>query len=328
MPEKKPKAKANKEAGSIIPTPQPFNPSGAVSSSAPASLGAAGTSGIDALAQFGGVTPEQLAAARAAATAGKGPKPYISRVTITNPTQAAVYINNAYKALGLGREATPAEIEVLRLELNKAEKKALKKRTTTATGTYEYSGGLNPQEKIKELISTKPTAAVKQLGIVDEYKAAKKAALTAESQKLDTAVNKLQATAQANGLTLSQFQIDNYRNRIANGETLDAIAGDIRKIASLGMPEQVKSLLNTGSDLSDVYSPYRQVMANTLEIPYDQININDPVLRSAITPQGEMPIYDFQRALRNDPRWQYTNNAKTAVSESVQKILQDFGFMG
>jgi hypothetical protein len=69
-------------------------------------------------------------------------------------------------------------------------------------------------------------------------------------------------------------------------------------------------------------------MAATLELDPNAINLNDPILRSAIGPTGEMPIYDFQRQLRKDARWQYTNNARKEVSDSVSKVLQDFGFMG
>jgi hypothetical protein len=41
-----------------------------------------------------------------------------------------------------------------------------------------------------------------------------------------------------------------------------------------------------------------------------------------------MSIYDFQRTLRKDPRWQYTDNARQEGSDSVLKVLRDFGFQG
>ena len=44
--------------------------------------------------------------------------------------------------------------------------------------------------------------------------------------------------------------------------------------------------------------------------------------------QGETSLYDFQRALRKDARWQYTNNAREEVSNSVMQVLKDFGFRG
>ena len=94
------------------------------------------------------------------------------------------------------------------------------------------------------------------------------------------------------------------------------------------MPDNVKKLLAEGTDLETVYAPYRTQMAAILEVNPETINFTDPALRSAIGPNGEMPIYDFQRALRKDARWQYTNNAREDVFQSVSKVLQDFGFQG
>lgn len=258
---------------------------------------------------------------------GTGGKGYVPRATITSPTQAAADINAVLKDLGFQREASSAELAALTKELNKAERKTPKTRTTTSAGTYEYSGGIDVRQKIKDLI-TSPSATVKKLPLVKELVDLTKTAEIAAKQKLDTATQALLATAKANGLNLTQNQIDNYKARLSAGETIEGLKQDVRKIASLGMPDAVKSLIGAGSDLEDVYSPYRQVMASTLEIPFDQININDPVLRGAISPTGEMPIYDFQRTLRKDPRWQYTNNAREEASNAVTQILKDFGFRG
>ena len=69
-------------------------------------------------------------------------------------------------------------------------------------------------------------------------------------------------------------------------------------------------------------------MAKVLEVDAGSIKLNDPVLRSAIGPDKEMPIYEFERALRKDPRWQYTDTARDEVSDTALGVLRDFGFMG
>jgi hypothetical protein len=69
-------------------------------------------------------------------------------------------------------------------------------------------------------------------------------------------------------------------------------------------------------------------MANTLEINPETIDMNDPTLRTAITADAEVPLYQFERQLRQDNRWQYTNQAKSEVANATQQILKDFGFMG
>jgi len=94
------------------------------------------------------------------------------------------------------------------------------------------------------------------------------------------------------------------------------------------MPQNIVSLLDNGIDLDTIYSPYKNVMASTLEINPESITLNDPVLRGAIAGDKELPIYEFQRQLRKDSRWQYTNQAKEEVSDVALKVLRDFGFQG
>jgi hypothetical protein len=69
-------------------------------------------------------------------------------------------------------------------------------------------------------------------------------------------------------------------------------------------------------------------MASVLEVAPDSIGLDDKTLRMAIGPEKEMSIYDFQRTLRKDPRWQYTDNARQETSDSVLRVLRDFGFQG
>jgi hypothetical protein len=70
-------------------------------------------------------------------------------------------------------------------------------------------------------------------------------------------------------------------------------------------------------------------MANVLEIgDSDQIDLNDPLLRSAITDKGDMNLYDFRKSLRADNRWQYTDQARSDVSSMTLEVLRDFGFQG
>jgi hypothetical protein len=69
-------------------------------------------------------------------------------------------------------------------------------------------------------------------------------------------------------------------------------------------------------------------MATTLEIPRENISLNDPTLRMAIGPDKEMSIYEYQRSLRKDPRWQFTDKARETVADTASRVLKDFGFQG
>jgi hypothetical protein len=141
----------------------------------------------------------------------------------------------------------------------------------------------------------------------------------------------LRQTAAANGIDLdTQFggQLDSWIERVMQGETVDTFKNLIRRTAKIGLPENVGKLLDEGVDLETVYNPYKNLMAKVLEINPETIRLDDPVLRSAITSQGETSLYDYQRMLRQDPRWQYTNNAREDVSNVALQVLRDFGFQG
>jgi hypothetical protein len=130
------------------------------------------------------------------------------------------------------------------------------------------------------------------------------------------------------------FLVDRQSNKCLEGiatwkNRYNRLAQDARKLAAQGQPQYVRELLSQGYNLSQVFAPYRQTMANFLEIgDPDQIDLNDPLLRSAITDKGDMNLYDFRKALRQDSRWQYTAQAKEDVSTAALQVLRDFGFQG
>ena len=116
---------------------------------------------------------------------------------------------------------------------------------------------------------------------------------------------------------------------ISGNIDVNRVIADARKLAAQGQPEYVRDLLAQGYNLKQVFAPYRTVMANVLEIgDANQIDLNDPLLRSAITDKGDMNLYDFRKALRQDNRWQYTAQAKEDVSTAALQVLRDFGFQG
>jgi hypothetical protein len=141
----------------------------------------------------------------------------------------------------------------------------------------------------------------------------------------------LRKTAKANGLDLEKnfgSSIQGWLQNLAQGESVETFKQIIRSTAKLGLPEKVSSLLDQGVDLDTIYNPYKRLMASVLEINPETINLDDQVLRSAIGPDKEMSLYDYQKMLRKDNRWQFTNQAKEEVSDTALRVLRDFGFQG
>ena len=225
-------------------------------------------------------------------------------MSVSDPTRAASYVKDAFKT-NLGREATPEELDKYKKILNAAEKK-----NPSRTSNGVTTGGIDRAEFLTQELQKLP-----------EYS-------TKKAEKLDTTKQSVLKLMRANGLPANQDQVDNFATAIQNGTTLDTVAKQIRQVAGAGLPDNIKNLLAQGIDLDTVYSPYKSTMASTLELNPNDIQLNDPTLRLALGPDKEMSIYDFQKILKKDNRWQYTTNAKEEISNSVQKVLQDFGFQG
>jgi hypothetical protein len=104
--------------------------------------------------------------------------------TISNPTQADAYVNAAFRS-ELGRDATAVELTKYRKILNDAEKKNPSKTVKGIT-----TGGINRDQFLKTEIAKLPEFTTKK---TDKTK------ITSQS---------VLGTAKANGVTLSQSQID------------------------------------------------------------------------------------------------------------------------
>jgi len=150
-----------------------------------------------------------------------------------------------------------------------------------------------------------------------------------------TNYQELLRTARSNGFQISDIIPGGSNEQqvlqgIASGKIdINRVIQDARKLAAQGQPQYVRDLLSQGYNLDQVYAPYRQTMANILEIDDpNSIDLNDATLRMAITDKGDMNLYDFKKALRQDNRWQYTGTAKEEVSNAALGVLRDFGFQG
>lgn len=222
--------------------------------------------------------------------------------SISDPTQAASIITSVFKS-ELNRDPTAAELTKYTKQLQSAER-----RNPFKTVNGIRTGGLDKAQFIVGELQKLPEYAKKK---------SDKVALTSQS---------ILGTARANGVTLNQDQINSLSKRVQDGEDIKVINNEIRSIAGLGMPDKVQKLLSEGVDLDTIYSPYKNLMASVLELNPESIDLKDPTLRSAIGPDKEMPIYDFEKLLRKDYRWQYTDNARRDVSNIALKVLRDFGF--
>lgn len=238
-------------------------------------------------------------------------------VNISTATEAAGIISQIFEN-EIGRLPTPKELRKFTDDLIKEEKKFSSvvrpvKRIVNGVEVTQYVGGLDRNQFLAEKVRELP-----------EFDQRKQDARTLTQ-------NTLAKTARANGLDLTKDfgdVVNSWVKRVEAGEDVAIFQNLIRGTAKLGMPQNVQSLIDNGLDLDAVYAPYKRVMASNLELTPESISLNDPLLRTAIGPDKEMSIYDFEKSIRKDNRWQYTDKAREEASDAALRVLRDFGLMG
>jgi hypothetical protein len=302
----------------------------------------ADTSGLEAVwaAAFPGV-PYPGFAAQTGATNGTGsqsaPKSgeYVRTQFSQNIPADSTLVDtiNAYFQKFYGRDANQTEISNLLPELKSQYVSKDGKTKSTVTEVYKNgelvstsyltADGTDPkvwlEGKVKSQLLT-GTQNVNALNIPE-----------GPSGKYFVALKNFAAD---NGLRLSDNAALSYANGIVAGTIDENTAfNTLRESAAEAFPslgEKIKS----GVNLKTLADPYIQSMSDILEIPDTGIDMFDPKIRGALAftlPDGKVgtkSIYDFEKELRKDPRWQYTNNAREQASSVATAVLKDFGFMG
>jgi hypothetical protein len=150
---------------------------------------------------------------------------------------------------------------------------------------------------------------------------------------IGTNYDTLVKAARRNGISESMLPnvlgfetVDDIIKAIQGGENINTFERKIRTYAKTAMPDYVKGLLDEGQDLEDIVGPYKAVMVDELELPYNSVVLTDRYLQDALAKQTNLA--DFRRTLRRDSRWQYTDKARQEVSSAALQVLRDFGFQG
>lgn len=90
--------------------------------------------------------------------------------------------------------------------------------------------------------------------------------------------------------------------------------------------------IDQGRTVQDIASPYISAMAQTLELPDGTLTLSDPHIQRALTardPKGQptaTPLWAFQDQLRNDPRYDHTDQAVNGTYSMLSEIGKGFGF--
>lgn len=144
-------------------------------------------------------------------------------------------------------------------------------------------------------------------------------------------VQTLEEYADTFGMSYSKATLDSWSQGIFSGtNTLSDIQEKIRRDSASAYPIFADDI-NKGTSVDALASAYKSSMANILEIDADTISWTDPTFRRALQYVGAdgkpalKPIWQFEAELRQDPRWDLTDNARATADSLSLKVLRDMG---
>lgn len=148
-----------------------------------------------------------------------------------------------------------------------------------------------------------------------------------------TAYQQLKTTAYDNGVSLSEQALRDSAAYVVGGvSTMEKEVANIRGIAMGAFPAFADQI-EAGQSMRQVAQPYVQMLAKTLELPDTDVDLNNPMIRSALNranAQGKpepLSMTDFVDRLKSTPDWRRTSNAQSSTFAVGKQVLQDMGLM-
>lgn len=137
--------------------------------------------------------------------------------------------------------------------------------------------------------------------------------------------------AKQNGLDLTPAQLAPFITRGAMGEQgIEDAKAELRKTYMRGMYPAWGDYIDKGMDPSAIFAPYVQQAQKFLED--DTITLDDPIVQRITQNVGAdgkpaiLPLYEAGKMIRQDSRWQQTDNAYSSYANIAQNVLKTFGF--
>jgi hypothetical protein len=134
------------------------------------------------------------------------------------------------------------------------------------------------------------------------------------------------------GDILNQSQVNNYVKQVLSGTMTESDVLDGLRRASANTYTNFSERIMGGETVEDISSPYRNIVANLLEV--GDVDLQDNLMMDALTGKNDKggmkysSLSDFKKAVKADERWQFTDNAREEYFGIAQKVLADFGFLG
>lgn len=146
-------------------------------------------------------------------------------------------------------------------------------------------------------------------------------------------VGQLDALIQNFGVDLgSNWKAAQLKKLMEGGDTITGVQERVRDLA-MREYKAFADRIAGGETVSEIADPYIQKMAGLLEMNPNDISVKTARIQNALkqtSNEGKpaaMDLHTFEDYVRQDKRWQYTNNAKEQVSGVTEGLLRNFGLI-
>jgi hypothetical protein len=134
------------------------------------------------------------------------------------------------------------------------------------------------------------------------------------------------------GTAYNQDWINQAAQSVALGTTTEQYWTDQVKSLAKSKYSAWGSQIDAGLTMKQIASPYIQAYSNILGVDPATITLDDKLLNQALqgndpTKQAAMPLWDFEKAVRQDPRWATSKDAMDSLSNVGLTIAKQWGLM-
>jgi hypothetical protein len=227
----------------------------------------------------------------------------------------------------LGRGASDEELNKYYKDLRALEKKNAQITTTKDTDSGGTSKVITGEYQLdsEDILQLQRKIAGKALDGSDIDTVLKGGAGAAQ------AINGTLAYAKRYGVTLSNKDALKYISSSLQNNERDTKSINAKILAiSKATYSNLSDVLSEDIDLDDLSVNYKYKMREILEIPENQVDVLNPSIQMALKNNGNkgaMNLTEFERALKKDPRWGKTTNARETATNYANSILKNFGLI-
>jgi hypothetical protein len=144
--------------------------------------------------------------------------------------------------------------------------------------------------------------------------------------------SEIKAQAAAYGITLGEDTIFNLMKQMVGGQTTEEAVGEyVKKMAKskyVGLADDI----DKGMTVMDYAQPFVEAQARLMEVDPADVHLEDPMIQRALMNRdpktgqsAPMSVFQFETAVKKDPRWMRTKNGRDSMLNGTRQILADWG---